>query len=70
MLIEDVPARACESCEEQYYDEDTSAKILTLANIGFPTEKATRQLVVPVFSIRYVVVPHSEECSLPDEYLP
>jgi hypothetical protein len=68
IVIEDVPAHVCESCEEQYYDEDTGTKILTLANVGFPTGKAEREILVPVFSIKNIVVPVSEEYKPPDEY--
>jgi YgiT-type zinc finger domain-containing protein len=67
VVIEDVPAHVCESCEEQYYDEDAGAKILTLANLGFPTDRADHEILVPVFSIKDIVVPESEEYKPPDE---
>jgi hypothetical protein len=51
VVVEDVPARICEACQEQYYDEETSAGILRLVNAGFPQHEAVREITVPVFSL-------------------
>ncbi|MEQ9449582.1 MAG: YgiT-type zinc finger protein [Rhodospirillaceae bacterium] len=51
VVIENVPAFICSACEEQFYDENTGAKILELANKGFPREKMVREISVPVYSI-------------------
>lgn len=51
VLIEDVPARICDRCQEQFYDERTTARIMQLAASGFPSSRAVREVVVPVFSL-------------------
>jgi YgiT-type zinc finger domain-containing protein len=51
VVIENVPARVCDPCQEQYYDEDTSARILGLASSGFPRSRMIREITVPVFSL-------------------
>jgi len=52
VAIEDIPARVCEQCGEQFYDEETFRKIERL--IADPNAKAKRELVVPLFSLREV----------------
>lgn len=51
MVVENVPAHVCHECEEQYYDDQIGAKILELANKGFPKDKMVREITVPVYSI-------------------
>jgi YgiT-type zinc finger domain-containing protein len=51
VVIEDIPARVCRECKEQFYDETTTWKIEQLVEQGFPREKANRQISVPVFSL-------------------
>ncbi len=51
VVIEDVPARVCEHCEEQYYDEATGTKILALSSGGFAKSRVVREITVPVFSL-------------------
>lgn len=51
VLIENVPARVCSHCQEQYYDEATAQKITKLASNGFPKRHAVREITVPVFSL-------------------
>jgi YgiT-type zinc finger domain-containing protein len=51
VVIEDIPARVCRECKEQFYDEMTTWKIERLVEQGFPREKASRQISVPVFSL-------------------
>jgi YgiT-type zinc finger domain-containing protein len=56
VVVEDVPARICEACQEQYYDEETSGGILRLVNAGFPQHEAVREITVPVFSLRAAIM--------------
>ncbi len=56
VAVEDVPARVCEGCKEQFYDDETIQKIDKLIERGFPPDKATRKIVVPVFSLEEVEV--------------
>jgi YgiT-type zinc finger domain-containing protein len=49
VAIEDIPARVCEQCGEQFYDEATARKIEKL--VGSPAEAAKRHVLVPVFSL-------------------
>ncbi len=51
VVFEDVPARVCPNCLEQYYDEATSQKIIKLANNGFPKRYVVREITVPVVSL-------------------
>jgi YgiT-type zinc finger domain-containing protein len=51
VVVERVPARVCQTCQEQYYEEDISAKILRLAHAGFPNESIVREITVPVFAL-------------------
>ena len=51
VVIENVPAQVCDACQEQYYDEETSTKILELASRGFSKERIVREITVPVFSL-------------------
>ncbi len=56
VAIENIPARVCQQCKEQFYDEETTRKIANLTERGFPAEKARREILVPVFSLREVEV--------------
>ena len=49
VAIEDIPARVCQECGEQFYDEETARKIEQV--IADPTVKAKREILVPVFSL-------------------
>jgi YgiT-type zinc finger domain-containing protein len=52
VAIEDIPARVCKACGEQFYDEETARKIEKV--VEDPTSKAKRQIVVPVVSLAEV----------------
>ena len=56
VVIENVAAYVCHECEEQFYDDQTGAKILDLANKGFPKDKMVREITVPVYSVNEDVV--------------
>jgi YgiT-type zinc finger domain-containing protein len=51
VVVEDIPARVCQECVEQYYDEDVSDALRLLMERGFPTSEAKKELQVPVFSL-------------------
>ena len=51
VLVENVPVQVCDSCQEQFYDEDVGEKILNLASAGFPKEYRVREITVPVFAL-------------------
>lgn len=51
IVIEDVPARVCEQCAEQFYDDFTVYKIDLLRGRGFPLSGAQRLIQVPVFTL-------------------
>ena len=50
-IIEDIPARVCEKCFEQFYDEGTVIQIERLRKDRFPRRKAKKVIEVPVFSL-------------------
>jgi YgiT-type zinc finger domain-containing protein len=52
VVIEDVPALVCSNCREQYFDDTTVVLLDLMRGDGFPAEKARREIVVPVFSLR------------------
>lgn len=60
VVIENVPAQVCDSCQEQYYDEETGTKILELASRGFSKERIVREITVPVFSLDRMPVERGE----------
>jgi len=57
IVIEDIKARICDQCQEQFYDAETTWKIDKLRQEGFEPEKAERIIQVPVFSLKRVQVP-------------
>jgi YgiT-type zinc finger domain-containing protein len=52
IAIEEIPARVCQQCGEQFYAEEVTRKIERL--IEDPSAQATRQILVPVFSLAEV----------------
>lgn len=51
-IVEDIPAHVCSACMEQFYDDEVSEALRRLAEEGFPAGKATREILVPVFSLQ------------------
>jgi YgiT-type zinc finger domain-containing protein len=51
VVVEDIPARVCQECVEQYYNEDVSDALRLLMERGFPPSEAKKELHVPVFSL-------------------
>lgn len=52
ILIEDIPARLCEGCGEQFFKEEITQRIQQV--IKYPIAKAKRQIRVPVYSLSKV----------------
>ena len=51
VALEDVPARVCRQCREQFYDDETTRKIAKLMELGFPAQEARREILVPLISL-------------------
>lgn len=54
VAVEDIPARVCTECGEQFYNDETTRKIDALMEQDFPPEKASREIAVPVFPLAQV----------------
>lgn len=50
-IVEDIPAMMCDTCVEQYYNEDVTDALRRLAEDNFPPAEMKRELLVPVFSL-------------------
>lgn len=50
-VVEDIPAHVCNTCMEQFYDDDVSDALRRLSEDGFPQSAAVRTIEVPVFSL-------------------
>ena len=50
VVVEDIPALVCSSCNEQFYDDRTVVVLDLLRGDGFPEEDAREEISVPVFS--------------------
>lgn len=51
VVIEGIPARVCERCAEQFYDELTLNRIDVLRGRRFPVSEAKRMIEVAVFDL-------------------
>jgi YgiT-type zinc finger domain-containing protein len=60
VVIEDIPALVCASCNEQFYDDRTVVVLDLLRGDGFPEEDAREEILVPVFSFRDRLVAEAE----------
>ena len=59
IAIENIPARVCQGCSEQFYDEQTAEKIEKV--ITDPAVTAGRELRVPLFSLAEIELPKGED---------
>lgn len=50
VIVEQVPARVCDRCFEQFYDQLTVFKLDRLRGAGFKAADAARVVEVPVFT--------------------
>ena len=49
VVVEGIPALVCQSCGEQFYEDETAMKLDLVRGGGFATARAARTLTVPVF---------------------
>ena len=49
IVIEDIPARVCNNCGEQFYDDETAQRLHSL--ISAPPANAKEEILVPVYSL-------------------
>ena len=50
-VVEDIPAQVCDSCMEQFYDEETTDALRRLTEEGFTSVEPKRESLVPIFSL-------------------
>jgi YgiT-type zinc finger domain-containing protein len=50
-VVEDIPARVCGGCMEQFYDEETTDRLRRMTEEGFASVVPKREVVVPIFSL-------------------
>ena len=50
VVVENIPALVCQSCGEQYYEDQTAMKLDLMRGSGFSAENAVRTMAVPVFT--------------------
>ncbi len=50
-VVEDIPAQVCDSCMEQFYDEETTDALRRLTEEGFSSVEPAREILVPIFSL-------------------
>ena len=50
-VVEDIPARICPSCMEQFYDVETTDALRRLTEESFASVEPQREIVVPVYSL-------------------
>ena len=51
-VVEDIPAQVCDSCMDQFYDDDTTEVLRRLTEEGFSSIQPEREAVVPIFSLK------------------
>jgi len=51
IAVENIPARVCQRCGEQFYNHETTEKLAALDKRGFVSATARRNVLVPVFSL-------------------
>ena len=51
-VVEDIPAQVCDSCMEQFYDNDTTETLRRLTEDGFSSIQPEREALVPIFSLK------------------
>ncbi len=66
-VVEDIPAQVCDSCMEQFYDDETTEALRRLTEEGFPPGEATRELLVPIFSLRERILRRTSASEDPED---
>ncbi len=51
-VVEDIPARVCDSCREQFYDEEITDMLRRFTEDGAPFADLEREILVPVYKLR------------------
>jgi YgiT-type zinc finger domain-containing protein len=54
VVVEGIPALVCQSCGEQYYEDETAMKLDLMRGRGLRTSEAVRKIEVPVFAFEAV----------------
>ena len=54
-VVEDIPARVCDSCVEQFYDPAATDLLRTWMAQDFASVEANREMLVPVYSVAGLV---------------
>jgi YgiT-type zinc finger domain-containing protein len=65
-LVEDIPAQVCDSCMEQFYDEETTDALRRLTEEGFSSVEPKTEILVPIFSLEGRI----RRRALPEEEVP
>jgi len=60
VAIENVPAKVCQRCRQQFYDQETAEKITTLDKRSLVAVAPNRKVLVPVFSLAELEKPPGE----------
>ncbi|MDH3265241.1 MAG: type II toxin-antitoxin system MqsA family antitoxin [Paracoccaceae bacterium] len=60
VVVEGIPALVCQSCGEQFYEDETAMKLDLMRGRGFRDAKAVRKIDVPVFAFE-AAAPASEK---------
>ena len=50
VIVEDIPALVCQTCGEQFYQDETAMRLDMMRGAGFSRDRAARQMTVPVFT--------------------
>ena len=50
-VVEDIPAQVCNTCMEQFYDEDTSDALRRLTEEDFSSVQPKKEISVPIYSL-------------------
>ncbi len=56
VVVEDVPARVCQRCAEQFYDNLTVQRLEALRGRRFPESEAKKFVQVAVFSLPQIEI--------------
>lgn len=51
IAVENIPARVCRQCRQQFYEHETTEKLTSLEKRKFAAAMAKREVSVPVFSL-------------------
>jgi YgiT-type zinc finger domain-containing protein len=50
-VVEDIPAQICDSCREQFYDEEVTDRLRRFAEEGAPFADLKGEMLIPVYSL-------------------